>query len=198
MEETNSKKGSPVVFIALSLFFVVAPIGSWYYLKQGENFRKSQIDELLPKGDFSIKKIANITPRQIDSLFGEFYLIEVIGDDMNDSEAAENHRKDLFDQFGDRPQFNIIRLKVSEDDPSLMSKNSNQLWEGNLSKSQLATTGINPPSEIAMPFWTIVDIHGRVRGYYSSEDKEKLVVHTAMILPLEKRAKIDLKRDKEI
>lgn len=180
------------------LFLVVAPIGSWYYLKQGENFRKQQIEELMPKGSFEIEKLPFITDAQKDSLDGELMLISVIGENKPDTALARQF-KELIKQFGDRPDFNIFQISYNDKVAGFLKNRNRQKnsWDASFTPEQLKKIGINPPEKMLPPYWALVDIHQQIRHYYNHTEKEKMVVHTAMILPLEKRAKINVKRDEE-
>ena len=196
MEEPRSKFNFVSTF-AMLLFLFIMPIGSWYYLKQGENFRKQQIEELEPKGDFNLEKLASLTSSKTDSIHGELMLISVIGK-SKPSPELKTHIDELETQFGDRPDFNVLQLFDSEEPAPLINPGKRKnIWTTSFPLENLGDIGINPPENISSPYWVLVDIHHRVRHYYNQTEKEKLVVHTAMILPLEKRAKIEVQRDDE-
>ena len=166
-------------------------------MKQGENFRKQQIEELEPKGDFDLEKLASLTNSKKDSIHGELMLICMIGKNKP-SPALKTHIDELETQFGDRPDFNVLQLFDSNEPTQLINPDKRKnVWSASLGFENINAIGINPPKNISSPYWVLVDIHHRIRHYYNQSEKEKLVVHTAMILPLEKRAKINVKRDEE-
>jgi len=198
MENTPSKSRFVLISAFLLLVLFILPAGSWYYLKKGADYRMEHINDMTPKGDFAESNIKGITKENIDSLRNKTILIGIsnIRDTQKD-EIMTQQVGMLVDQFGDRKDLKVIRMiEVEGIDDFGKSSESDHVWIANQSNESIKNCGVN--SKMEKPFWSLVDYKGQIRNYYSIDDFEKLVVQSAMILPIEQRKKIDLKRDKEI
>lgn len=193
MENTPKKNNFLLVSAFLFMMLVGLPMGSWYYLSKGADFRIAQIEDMKPKSDFSFSAISGITEIQKDSLMGKTILASV-NDEV--STEVEKQVNALLDQFGERTDFKVIQFKKAEKGNERFGEKAdmNHLWEAH----QANVTNCGLSTEVVKPYWALIDDNGKVRNYYSQNEFEKMVVQTAMILPIEKRKKIDLKRDKEM
>lgn len=199
MENTPSKSRFVLIFSFLLLVLFILPAGSWYYLKKGADYRIGHIKDMVPKGDFSQANILGITKENLDSLKSKTILLGISNGEQSSLIDTMNRQVEkLVDQFGDRDDLKVIRF-ISNGSGVGDFKESTQtehVWIANQPKETILNCGVK--SELSIPYWSLVDYKGQIRNYYSVEDFEKLVVQSAMILPVEKRKKIDLKRDKEI
>jgi hypothetical protein len=62
---------------------------------------------------------------------------------------------------------------------------------------KVSSTTLFVPIEKPIPndfTWALIDQKGAVRNFYTAEEFESLIVHTAVILPTPKREKIELNR----
>ena len=193
MEDTPKKKNFLLISAFLFLMLVGLPMGSWYYLDKGADFRIAQIKDMKPKGDFSFSAISGITEIQKDSLVGKTVLASV-----NDGVSTEvdKHVNTLLEQFGGRTDFKVIQFKIAGEDNERFGEKEDvkHLWEAH----QINVKDCGLFTEVEKPYWALIDDNGKVRNYYAQNEFEKMVVQTAMILPIEKRKKIDIKRDKEM
>ena len=199
MENTPSKSRFVLISAFLLLVLFILPAGSWYYLKKGADYRMEHIKDMTSKGDFVQSNIIGITKDNIDSLRSKTILLGISNGDQSPMIDTMNRQVELLvDQFGDRDDLKVIRVISDESGGGdfMESKKMEHLWIANQSNESIKNFGVK--SEMKKPFWSLVDYKGQIRNYYSIDDFEKLVVQSAMILPVEKRKKIDLKRDKEI
>jgi hypothetical protein len=201
MENTENQGGSSIkrkIFITLVLFgfLVVLPVGSWFYLKKGADFRMAQLEKLKTKASFDFdafkENYNKILP--MDSFMNRAILI---GMDANIKlDKLEEQLTDLEEQYAGSELINIVVFSKNEK----TSDWGNQ--GGKFSKIHFVKDAFNPSlilnpidQEVPNDFsWVLVDNKGAVRNYYHSDDFTDLIVHTAIILPTPKRAKIDLER----
>ncbi len=199
MENKPSKSRFVLVSAFLLLVLFILPAGSWYYLKKGADYRIGHIKDMLPKGDFAQSNIVGITKEQMDSLVSKTILVGISSGESSPLIDTMNRQVAMIvDQFGDRKDFKVIRIISNENGGGDFAE-SNQMehvWIAHQSNESINNCGVQ--SELSTPYWSLIDYKGQIRNYYSLDDFEKLVVQSAMVLPVAKRKKIDLKRDKEI
>jgi len=199
MENTPSKSRFVLISAFLLLVLFILPAGSWYYLKKGADYRMEHIKDMTSKGDFVQSNIIGITKENIDSLRSKTILLGISNGEQSPMIDTMNSQVELLvDQFGDRDDMKIIRFISDESGGGAFTESNviEHVWIANQSAESIKNCGVK--SEMNKPFWSLVDYKGQIRNYYSIDDFEKLVVQSAMILPIEQRKKIDLKRDKEI
>lgn len=199
MGNKPSKSRFALISAFLLLVLFILPAGSWYYLKKGAEYRIEHIKDMLPKGDFSQANIIGITKDNIDSLRRKTILLGVSNAEKSPLTDTMNLQVEkLVDQFGDRSDLKVIRFISNERGGGGFAESNHieHVWIANQSNESIKNCGVK--SEMNKPYWSLIDHNGQIRNYYSIDEFEKLVVQSAMILPVAKRKKIDLKRDKEI
>lgn len=155
-----------ITTIALVLVLFALPLGSWYYLQQGYNFRKEALVKLEPKGEFmgltdNIEGAAKI---------GEDIVMICLCKELSqEQEIILNEVEERYNSRG----FTIIRLTGQEDEyKSLESKyNSDQL------------VLLDKDEEVRSSYT------------FSKEDTKDFIEHIAIILPFPKRKTVKLKRE---
>jgi len=88
--------GKLISWILLILFVVVVPLGSWFYLKKGLDYRKGALQELIAKDSLE---------RSSDSLgliFGKTTIIVL------DSAVGTSITEGIRDQFKNTPGFQVV------------------------------------------------------------------------------------------
>lgn len=201
--------------LALLLFLVVLPFGSWYYLKNGMDYRVATMGELKKYGKTpSLSYITYAGQRLDDSVFVNKILIASILDFSNSS-MLENFGKTLeklHQQFDERKDvlFLLHVADTSTTQPIVDAfaenyklKDMEQCFFMKM-PANITTTTIEQhfylPHDNAFPYFALTDTKGEVRHYYDVrkiEEVRKLVEHTALLLPLEKTREITLKREQE-
>ncbi len=199
MENTPSKSRFVLITAFLLLVLFILPAGSWYYLRKGADYRIGHIKDMVPKGDFAQSNIVGITKEHMDSLYSKTILVGVSNGEQSPLIDSMNRQVEMIvDQFGDRKDLKVIRFISNESGGGDFAESNHMehVWIAHQSNESIMNCGVK--SELNTPYWSLIDYKGQIRNYYSIEDFEKLIVQSAMILPVAKRKKIDLKRDKEI
>jgi len=157
-------------FIASLIVIVlfILPLGSYYYLNSGYNFRKAALIELEPEGPlFNID--SELIKELKDSLMnGNTNLIYL------ESENIQSHENELLmikEKYDHRYDFQVVRLSKDH-------------------TPQLFNSYKNTPL-------LLVDSLTQIRDQYSfeKEDIKRLIRHISILLPMDKRPDIHLKRD---
>ncbi|MEZ5059530.1 MAG: hypothetical protein R2879_21055 [Saprospiraceae bacterium] len=201
MENTENQGGTSLkrkIFITLVLFgfLVILPVGSWFYLKKGADFRMAQLEELKTKAtlDFDAFKAnyGNALPN--DSFTNRAILIGKA--ENEDLEQLKGQLTNLEEQYAGSELINIVLFSTNETVRDWAKEGGDfpkiYFVEENFNSSLI----LNPiDQEVPNDFsWALIDNKGAVRNYYSADDFTDLIVQTAIILPTPKRAKIDLER----
>jgi hypothetical protein len=155
--------GKFISWLLLGLFVVVVPLGSWFYLKKGLDYRKGALQELIAKDSLE---------RSIDSLgliFGKTSIIVL--DTLVDSSITSGIR----DQFKNTPGFQVIHTAGDHETqwPRPYLESFFDKYDGSA--------------------YMLIDTSGKVRNVYENNDKElkKLIEHTAIVIP--RPVEVDIK-----
>jgi hypothetical protein len=174
--------------IIILLVIIGFPAMSWIYLKSGLKWRVSAQDATEKKSvlaDFTLLGGDSIRMTPAD-LLGTYYVVGRPADDISIAHLVKIH-----EQFHARPDFHI--LMIVQD--SLVSQPVDTIGTRTrciLGCEKLETLLFEDNYTAA-----IVDDSLYVRGRYdltSLEQMRKMVEHLAVVLPIEKREKIELKR----
>lgn len=186
MDSSMSKmsKTSPKLFsiAILALFIVILPAGSWYYLKQGADYRKSLQDALLVKDEDTFNQL--LSEKAISN--GELIKEGLVGFTtllVDDKETENKKLQDLLRQYADAYTFQLLKLKSSE------------------SVSKLEEEVLVLDDELYDSLFTdhtfyLVDIEGKLRNKYGNTDTDynNIVQHIAVILPRTPEKDIKMKK----
>jgi len=151
--------------ISLFLFIVVFPLGSWYYLQQGFDYRKAALEDLRSKGDvsdiFSEEFINDYRLRKKSSLIL-----------LPSSKLSSEHVDKIFDQFRKAYTFQMLNFADQYNESSL-AKHSN--WVNMSSDMEVDIDGS----------FIILDNKGNIRNTYVNEDEEmkKMIEHLSIVIP---------------
>lgn len=218
-EEQQSSIRKIVQAIALSFFFIVLPLGSYYYLSTGVDYRKSNLEEL---GDYGQLPAFNWRTQSGDLLTNEDLhgkLVVLHFTKVEDIAAQAIKLKQiarLYDQFQSSGKVVFLSSVVDADSShramiqeyaAKYGMDEQKHWyvlhdeAGNLSTWQ----GQFPqPSDKNMGFDSyaaLIDTNQVVRNFYALQEEKqvaKLAAHIALIIPQEKsREDIVFKREKE-
>lgn len=194
----NGKKGWWQLAAAIFML-VVLPVGSWFYLQKGADFRRQQLSEMDSLGVVKLPGLTKWDGLEIpaDSFFQQTIIIGKMV--AGESEMIEQ-AKLLADQFGDRQDLWLIVFTDSADVRTVFSEvelsckrcvfaRTNSVVFANFEQMENTVKG--------QAFWVLVDKRGEARRFYEPAELEKLIVHAAVLLPGDGRKKIDLKRSKE-
>ena len=173
--------GAAIILIAL-------PAISWYYLKKGADWRRSGLAEMADKQpiDAAPVKLATIPGDSVELREGVFAIATNIRSSAPEIQStldkiAEqfDHQEDLlFLYFGDRDARLAAEWAVVDCRDPACSKLSSELFGGNTNMA-------------------LIDDSLNVRATYNimaEGQTQKLAEHGAILFPVEKRKKIELKR----
>ena len=155
-----------VVFVML----FILPLGSWYYLRSGLNYRKDALKELEPKGEFQSVVLNSNTLKSKTSLL---HLKEVEGSVVSE----------IFDQYSGSKTFQMISI----DEPEEATSNWINIDEFTANSISSAHNGAG---------FLLIDTSGMLRNSYSADREgiRRLIEHTSIILPRIKEMDVKLKK----
>lgn len=156
---------SAVVFIML----FVLPLGSWYYLQSGLDYRKDALKELEPKGEF----ISPVIDK--NSLISKTTLIHT-------QDVGDNVISEIFDQYGSSKTFQLISIDAPEEDAS------NWIQIDDFTANSLSSANSNAG-------FLLIDTSGQLRNSYPADmdGVRRLIEHTSIVLPRIKEMDVKLK-----
>lgn len=186
---------------AMILLFVVMPLTSWYYLKQGAVWRKDALSELITVGKLNPVYAVNGKREQYDLLEKKVSVIHYI----EHNPLSESDLKTLsifeqvYDQFHARPELRLLII-TNANNPSVVDALSTKKGAGT-EFWVVDTTGSNwrPLLTDAMTayadkrklpkmknFIALSDVHGNIKAVYDADDEKqikRMVQHIAILLP---------------
>ncbi len=156
---------SVVVFIML----FVLPLGSWYYLQSGLDYRKDALKELEPKGEFFATTIDNSTLQSKTTL-------------MHLKPIDENVITEIYGQYGGAQTFQLISIEEAKEE----AKNWIQIDDFTANSISAANSNAG---------FVLVDTSGQLRNTYPAdlEGVRRVIEHTAIVLPRIKEMDVKLK-----
>jgi len=207
MLEKVPLKRKILIFGVLLVILVVLPLGSWYYLQGGLNWRKQAQSELQDYGKIRSATIIYADGTKENLLQGKVCVIHFFG---SNPDLTEENRKildtceRLFTQFGYKPGAQIDEFRMvmiaqggtaefkthAQTLPS--SEYVNWVWTGALGSWQTILfngydmycqrNNINPVSH----YYALSDTSGTIRRFYNAMDEKevgRMVEHIALLLP---------------
>lgn len=189
---------------ALFLLLVGLPAGSWYYLQKGLDYRLETMGQLTDHGDFKL-----FTAESSDEESKAVRLINFLSTNKTQREEQGVLLSKLYEQFDKRDDFQLITFWDSSAFNGLDAfKTSYGLEEEPqctfepLGQAEWASFVQTYKKEAATPgqHMALVDLEGNIRSFYvQSEQKEvrSLVEHIALLLPMKKQDKPELRREIE-
>jgi hypothetical protein len=207
--------------LAMLLFLVALPLGSWYYLSTGLNYRREILGDLSDHGRIPAFVLSTDTEDTLrrEDLEGKLVVASffgMAGDSLPHIYGA--HLEKLHDQFDDRDDIVFLQHVVVGDTSSFEQARSFAvnyglydpgqsyfLFDEPAAVERLAREGYRLPAENGAalaqnPYIALADTALTIRRYYDVrrlEDVQRLVEHIALLLPREKEEDPVLKREKE-
>ncbi len=160
--------GKLLSWIVLGLFVIVVPLGSWYYLSLGLNYRKAALAEL------TVKDSINIKSDTLNILKGKTTVLALKGGDQ-----ISSHLKQLNDQFKNSYSFQIVSYDTS-------TVYTHIPLEYLFSVKQ----------KYAGSDYVLLDTSSHIRNVYidNTEGIKKLIEHLAIVIPRAKEVDINMKK----
>lgn len=171
--------------IGIILLLIGFPAISWYYLQTGINWRKQGIQEVRVKDSIALPDLELASGQTLirEDMAGKFILIG-----LHTSDVPGEVYGDLYDQFDHRDDLLYLILGDTPPLPGWMQVDCDKTDCAGLQEQLFKSSGVN----IAL-----IDPSGAIRNVYDlskTADQQNLVKHCAIILPVEKREKIELRR----
>ena len=214
--EQKSKKAKWVQIGGLLLLLVALPLGSFYYLKKGADFRRDALAEFGDYGPMpAVDRFPLVAGNLPDSLRGNMYVLSWLSPTSEEATRlyGDTWRK-LGDQFKDSPHIYFVSfVQDSARAEAFIVRNGLQPYAAvqpflRVSQSEfyrLAEQIQLPLSEYdapgTKPIVALADSSLTVRNFYdlTQEDEVKrLVNHIALFIPLPAEKDILIDRKKEL
>lgn len=179
------------ILVILVLFAL--PVVSWFYLRQGLNWRKGVVKEVSEQLPFS-GLVCTVGVENLDSTFFKGHLSVIF---LEDPSVPDTVIKELYDQFGERKD---IWFVILADDSPVHSTNVIESNPQNYFRVN------QPPSAICRREFekafgreynaALIDRSAMLRKRYDLsevDEVQSLIRHITVMIPVEKREKLDLK-----
>lgn len=192
-------------FAALFLLLVGLPAGSWYYLQKGLDYRLETMGQLTDHGDFKLLTSSTSGEEEKASV----RVINFLAGDEGERSQQGLLLSKLYEQFDKREDFQLVTFWDSttvseldrfradyglEEEPQCMfAPLAGDTW------TKFIQTYEKEPGSTEH-YMALVDMEGNIRNFYVQQDKEKvkdLVEHIALLLPMKKQDKPELRREIE-
>lgn len=192
-------------FAALFLLLVGLPAGSWYYLQKGLDYRLETMGQLTDHGDFKLLTSSSADGEDEASV----KVINFLAADPNDREQQGVLLSKLYEQFDKREDFQLVtfwdtttlsgleefrtKFGLEEEPQCVFQALAGESWDAFVKTYEQG-------GEVSKEYMALVDINGNIRNFYAQKEEEKvkdLVEHIALLLPMKKQDKPELRREIE-
>lgn len=155
-----------VVFIML----FVLPLGSWYYLQSGLDYRKDALKELESKGEFQSSVL------DINTLKSKTSLVHL-------KKVEDGVMNEIFEQYKGSNTFQMLSIN----EPKVETSNWIKIDDFTANSLSSSNDGAG---------FLLIDTSGMLRNSYPAdrEGVRKLIEHTSIILPRIKEMDVKLKK----
>lgn len=218
------KKNNIWVIIGLSFFLIGLPLGSWYYLQQGLNYRLGVQEKLEVKGEVPAFSFTDQNGQVItnDSLKGKLYVADFFfASCPNECLQMAENLKVVQEAFKDHPKVVIVSFTTDpyHDTTQVLKAYADALgalpyqWYFLRGEQQeifkLAKKGFKLPADtndndgdiVHSPYFAVVDMEGQIRNYYDgtdSVDTNIMITHMSMIMPRKPDPEIKVEEKEEL
>lgn len=205
--------------LALFLFLVGLPLGSWYYLKQGYKYRKAALEELKDYGALPAFTTTTLGGQQVEIADLDSGLLVVYLADPAEplADTAGNRLTPIVDQFSERKDIHFLfQFTVPEGTATAVLESYLERYQLTVSERVLpaySAPGAQQKLAEALGFpypegqdhanntFVLLARGGEIRRYYDlreAPETERLVTHLAMLMPTDDvRGDIVFRREKE-
>ncbi len=216
-EHESSKNSKQIIAISIAILFVLLvgfPIGSWFYLKSGLEYRKEVIADLHDYGQLPTIALTTYAGRVLRNEDVKNKILVVHFMDFQNLEATKqtgDWLTRLHEQFDERKDvLFLIHVLDSTATAATVEKFATQyqlqdtaqcffLQENSEVFKTIATTVYNIPEGDMTSYFALTDLNGTVRRQYDSrklDDVKRLIEHVALLIPKENRRSTAV-RDRE-
>jgi hypothetical protein len=199
-----------LIFVTVVLLFmlVVLPLGSWYYLQNGLDYRISTMSELKQYGllpDLSYRTLDGKNLTTAD-LRGKVTVTNVL--DWHNPTLADaygTYLQRLHEQFNERADVYFLihtpdttKARAFAQQYGLQDSTQCFFLSGTPTEIAALPTNYHLSADALKTHFTLIDTKTMVRKHYDVRDEQqvkRLVEHLALLIPLQKKEEITLKRD---
>lgn len=194
--------------LALLVFLAGLPLGSWYYLREGYQYRKSIIDDLRELGELPDLPLSDFRDSIVDKTMLEEKVF-VVSRLENTNTPRQKVIEGLSDQFSESGMVSFVVIcpdsSTSELVHSILKKRESYKEALFLIFAESDSTSkdflVALPSEVQSgQFVLLADSKRQIRRLYeveSAKDLQRLVEHIAIVIPPKRSPKPVLKREIE-
>lgn len=211
------QKKKPIQAIVLLAFIVIIPLGSWYYLRMGYDYRKEALNQMKDHGQFPNLSVETVDGKAnvADSLAGKMVIAHLLNT-KNEKLSAQYGKtlKKLHDQFKNTGRFAIVSLGVNPNTDnkerlSAFAKQYELYDQPHYYIIAADSNGVQPiANQLYFPeldlenanYFALADTSMMVKNHYTVLEEEsirELVTHAAMFMPRNPKRKIIFKRETE-
>ncbi len=171
-----------VMFVLFGL-----PIGSYYYLTKGYQFRKEALVQLQPKGHFDLSGLKRLNSKEFAKDLQNRVLLVMPVFNQTDLERKWTVFENIFNQFGGNRALNFLFCVPEEMELSYIE---DERYRGLV----FSDTACKSDAEEFL----LVDGSQNIRGRYTMKpsDLQELVKHIAILMPIKKHQEAELIRKK--
>ncbi len=198
VEENNSKLKGIVTKLALFLFLVVLPAGSWYFLNTGANFYRGVMAELGDYGTLPEIEAINTDSQKVDSRKYDKSLT-IVGI-RNESSKGKNigMMNYVYEQFKDNPGVLFLTINTNQDTDFDFNSYSKQhqididKWSF-IHDSDFERKITLKEEHPILEHFMLVDTNRLVRNYFSFKDTSsvnRMIVTMSLLMPRPPKADI--------
>jgi len=174
--------------IAIIAVLIGLPAGSWYFLKDGFDWRKAKLEELAPKGTFF--DAFNFNNEDKEKLFREITYKTTL---VKVNEDLSKDDIDLIDQF--KQSYTFLFLVMTEDPKAREDYSSKQPL-----RYLIPSTMTPSDTRYKDASYMLLDTSMTIRQFYTGTDHETLtqiVEDIAVVLPRHVTPDIEMKKPKQ-
>jgi hypothetical protein len=201
-----------VATLILLFLLVILPFGSWYYLKDGLDYRVTTMGELKKYGtlpEFTYPTFVNTSIAAAD-LKDKVVVANVL--DLQDEQWSRTFGsilEKLHDQFNERKDV-LFLIHVTDTSKTNVDNFAKQYQLDDYAQCYFIPTDPSALAAVQSNYhlavdslysnFTLIDTKQMVRKHYNAQDEaqvKRLVEHMALLLPLQKREEPTIKRERE-
>lgn len=179
------------ILVILVLFAL--PVVSWFYLRQGLNWRKRIVEEVSEQFPFSGLQ-CSVGETTLDTTFFKGHLSVIF---LEDPSVPDSIINELYDQFGERQDiwFVILAGDPPSQSPVVLEINTENYYRVVPPASTICRRGFDEAFGGEYNA-ALIDRSAMLRKRYDLSNREEvqtLIRHITVMIPVEKREKLDLK-----
>jgi hypothetical protein len=200
--------------LALFLFLVVLPVGSWYYLRSGYQYRKAALEELQDLGKvqaFSAVTSSGDTLSEKD-LEGHTLIAAFLPEEAGERKALIGQLDKLYRQFDARNDILFVShyeagtpLDTSMAETYPLMQDTVQWVAFALSPDMYLSMakdsyGVFEGDRVNSSLLTLVDTASVIKRHYDSKDNQqmgRLIEHITIVMPRTPEKDVLIRREKE-